>query len=137
VGTKDGEEMSMGTSSVLPHPDVCKTVKYIDSADFWTCLAPDPDPCHYLVKIGEIMLCSIASRRGTVLKRKLEGKQIPVRYADASLGAVSRAQLDKLIEAGSIAAFKRSSGWVDITRDPIRKTTSHWQFRGLQRRAGR
>lgn len=127
----------MGTSSMLPNPDVCKTEKSPLSAEFWTCLVPDPDPCHYVVKIGEIKFCSIASKRGTVLKRKLEDRKISVRYADASLGVVSRSQLDELIEAGSIAAFERSNGWVDISTGPIRRKSSQWQFRGLQRRARR
>jgi len=125
----------MGTSSVLPNPELCRTEKSYLSADFWNCLAPDPIPCHYVVMIGEIKFCSIASRRGTVLKRKLEDRKIQVRHADASQTYVTRSQLNELIEAGSITAFERSSGWVDITRDPIRRRSSCWQFKGLQRRS--
>jgi hypothetical protein len=127
----------MGTSSMLPNPEVCKTERSLLSADFWTCLVADPDPCHYVVKIGEITFCSIASKRGTILKRKLEDIRIQVRYADASLGLVTRSQLDELIATGHIAAFERSSGWVDIGRGPIRRKSSRWQFKGLQRRSGR
>jgi hypothetical protein len=127
----------MGTSSELPNPAFCRTEKSLLSNDFWTCLAPDADPCLYVVKIGEIRFCSIASRRGTVLKRKLEDRKIRVRYADASTGFVSRSQLDEYIETGRIDAFERSSGWVDITRDPVRRKSSSWQFKGLQRRSGR
>ena len=127
----------MGTSSELPNPEFCRTEKSHLSPDFWTCLAPAQEPCHYVVTIGEIRFCSIASRRGTVLKRKLEDRKIRVRYADASTGFVTRSQLDECIETGRIAAFERSSGWVDITRDPVRRRSSCWQFKGLQRRSGR
>jgi len=127
----------MGTSSILPNPAVCKTTKYIESADFWTCLAPDTVPCHYVMNIGAIKFCSIASKRGTLLKRKLEDRKIAVRYRDDSQSVVNRSQLDELIETGSIAAFMRSGGWVDITVGPIRRQSSLWQFKGLQRRARR
>jgi len=125
----------MAISLELPHPEVCKTEKFIESADFWTCLVTEPDPCLYAVKIGNAKICSIASRSGATLKRKIEEKKIFVRYADASLGVVSRIKLDALIESGRITAFERSSGWVDISKDPIRSKLSHWQFKGLQRRA--
>ena len=125
----------METFPRLPNPEVCKTEKFISSADYWTCLVAEPDPCHYAVKIGNFNICSIASKSGTALKRKIEEKKITVRYADTSLGAVPRAELDELIESGRITAFRRSSGWVDVTKDPIRSELSHWQFKGLQRRA--
>ena len=127
----------MDTSPGLPHPEVCKTEKFIVSADYWSCLVPEPSPCIYVVRIGDVRICSIASRRGTLLKRKIEEKKIEVRYSDDSLGVAPRARLDALIDAGSIAAFKRSNGWVDVAKDPIRSTVSHWQFKGLQRRSGR
>ena len=126
----------METSSVLPNPEVCKTEKFILSADYWTCLVAEPDPCLYVVKIGNFNICSIASRSGTALKRKIEEKKIFVRYADNSLGVVPRVMLDEFIESGRIIAFKRSSGWVDITKDPIRSKLSQWKFKGLQRRSG-
>ena len=125
----------METSPGLPHPDVCKTEKFILFADYWTCLVAEPAPCLYVVKIGNFKICSIASKSGTKLKRKIEEKKIFVRYSDTSLGAVPRVRLDELIESGRITAFKRSSGWVDITKDPIRSKLSQWQFKGLQRRA--
>ena len=126
----------METSHGLPNPEVCKTKKFIVSADYWICLVTEPGPCHYAVKIGTIKICSIASRSGTTLKRKIEEKKIFVRYADSSLGAVPRAKLDELLESGRITAFERSSGWVDITQGPIRSNVSQWQFKGLQRRSG-
>ena len=126
----------METSPRLPNPEVCKTEKFISSADYWICLVADPDPCQCVVKIGNFKICSIASKSGTALKRKIEDKKIFVRYADTSLGVVPRVKLDELIESGRITAFKRSSGWVDITKDPIRSRLSRWQFKGLQRRGG-
>ena len=127
----------MGTCHPLPAPDVCKIEKFISSADYWSCLVEDPAPCQYVVIIGTVRICSMASKNGTWLKNKIEGKKIVVRYANDSLEVVSQATLDELIESGKITAFKRSSGWVDIVNDPIRKESSHLRFNGLQRRAGR
>ena len=127
----------METCRGLPAPEVCKIERFISSADYWTCMVEEPAPCQYVVIIGTVQICSIASKSGTWLKRKIEGKKIVVRYADSSLGVVSQVTLDELIESERISAFKRSSGWVDIVNDPIRKESSHWRFKGLQRRAGR
>jgi len=121
----------------LPAPNICKIEKLVSSADYWTCLVEDPAPCQYVVAIGTAQICSMASKSGAMLKMKIDGKKIVVRYADSSLGLVSRAMLDKLIEFRRISAFERSSGWVDIVNGPIREETSHWRFKGLQRRAGR
>jgi hypothetical protein len=121
----------------LPDPEVCKIEKFISSADYWICLVEEPAPCRYVVTIGSVPICSIASKKGTTLKRKIEGKKVVVRYADSSLGVVSQVTLDELIASGKITGFKRSNGWVDIINDPIRKESSLWQFKGLQRRAGR
>jgi len=126
----------METSPGLPDPAICKTEKLIASADYWACLVAEPLPCQYALKIGIIKICSIASKSGTALKRKIEKKKIFVRYADSSQGVVPRVKLDELIESGRITAFERSSGWVDISKDPIRSNVSRWQFKGLQRRAG-
>jgi hypothetical protein len=134
-GPNDGEEFFMETFPRLPNPEICKTERFIVSADYWTCLVAEPDPCLCAVKIGNVKICSIASKSGATLKRKIEEKKIFVRYADASFGVVPRRKLDELIEAGRITAFERSSGWVDITKGPLRSKASHWQFKGLQRRA--
>jgi hypothetical protein len=127
----------MVKNRVLPDPEVCKIEKFVSSVDYWICMVEEPAPCHYVVTIGTVPICSIASKKGTTLKRKIEGKKVAVRYADSSLGAVSQVTLDELIESGAITGFKRSSGWVDIGNDPIRKESSQWRFKGLQRRAGR
>ena len=126
----------METCRSLPAPNVCQIEKFVSSADYWTCLVEDPEPCQYVVTIGTAQICSLASKSGALLKMKIEGKKIVVRYADSSLGLVSRALLDKLIEFRRISAFERSSGWVDIVNGPIRGETSIWRFNGLQRRAG-
>lgn len=127
----------METSPRLPNPEVCRTEKLVLSADYWTCLVAEPAPCLYVMKIGGFNICSIASKSGTALKRKIEDKKILVRYPDNSMGVVPRGKLDELIGSGGIAAFERSSGWVDIAEGPLRSKSSHWQFKGLQRRAGR
>ena len=127
----------METCRGLPAPEVCKIEKFISSADYWTCLVEEPAPCQYIVIIGTVQICSMASKSGAWLKRKIEGKKIVVRYADSSLGVVSRGALDELIESGRISAFERSSGWVDIANDQIRKESSPRRFKGLQRRTGR
>jgi len=126
----------METCRRLPAPEVCKIEKLNSSADYWACLVEDPAPCQYVVMIGTVQICAMASKNGTWLKRKIEDKRIVVRYADSSLGVVSKMQLDELIECGRIAAFMRSSGWVDVVNDPIRKASSQWRFKGLQRRTG-
>jgi hypothetical protein len=127
----------METCRGLPAPELCKIEKFVSSADYWTCLVEEPATCQHVVTIGTVQICSIASKSGASLKRKIEGRKIVVRYADSSLGIVPQATLDELIESGRIAAFERSSGWVDIADGPIRKESSHLRFKGLQRRAGR
>lgn len=126
----------MTTFPGLPNPEVCTTEKLMLAADYWMCMVEKPDNCLYVVKIGNIGICSIASKRGTALKRRIEDRKITVRYADNTLGVISRVKLDELIESGRIAAFERSSGWVDVANGPIRSKSSRWQFKGLQRRAG-
>jgi hypothetical protein len=116
---------------------VCKIEKFVPFADYWTCLVEEPASCQYVVTIGTVPICSMASKQGTSLKTKIENKKIAVRYADSSLGTVSKVMLDELIASGRITAFRRSSGWVDIAYDIIRKDSSQWRFRGLQRRSGR
>jgi len=126
----------METCCGLPAPEVCKIEKLVSSADYWACLVDEPAPCQYVVIIGTVQICSMASKCGTWLKRKVEGRKVVVRYADSSLGAVSRAALDEMIESGRISAFVRTSGWGDIGNDPIRKKSSLWRYKGLQKRVG-
>jgi hypothetical protein len=127
----------METCRGLPAAEICRIEKFVESADYWACLVEEPAPCQFVVRIGTVHICSLASKRGAWLKKKIDGQKIAVRYVDSSPGMVSKTQLDKLIESGRIAAFMRSSGWVDIARDPIRKQSPQWRYKGLQRRAGR
>lgn len=55
---------------------------------------------------------------------------IPVIYADDSYDMVEDRMLNELIITNKIKAFKRSSGWVRIGEDPIRKIV----YRGPERR---
>lgn len=47
---------------------------------------------------------------------------IQVKYPDNSYDYVKRKILDLLIELNKIVEFERSTGWVRIAFDPIRKT---------------
>lgn len=125
----------METCRMLPAPKVCKVEKLSAYADYWSCLVEEAAACQYVVMIGAVQICSMASKRGSWLKIKIDGKRIAVRYADSTLGVELQGNLDDLIASGRISAFRRSSGWVDIANDPIRKGTPLGQFKGLQRRA--
>ncbi len=46
---------------------------------------------------------------------------IKVMYRDGKLGKIENYQLDDLIDSDKIKKFQRSSGWVTIGVDPIRK----------------
>ena len=47
---------------------------------------------------------------------------IQVKYPDDRYGYVKGKTLDLLIESNKIIEFERSTGWVTIGVDPIRKT---------------
>ena len=55
---------------------------------------------------------------------------IPVIYTDDSYDLVEAIMLNELIINKKIKAFKRSSGWVRIVEDPIRKI----EYTGPERR---
>lgn len=57
---------------------------------------------------------------------------IRVLYKDNSSGMVRDYALDELISSGKIVAFYRSSGWVAVGRDPVRKSSQ--PFQGAERR---
>lgn len=46
---------------------------------------------------------------------------IPVKYSDGTMDRVQSMLLDTLILSGAITKFKRTSGWVIVGEDPIRK----------------
>jgi hypothetical protein len=57
---------------------------------------------------------------------------IPVLFKDNHYMVVSRHELDLLLAAGSIKAFRRSTGWVHVGRSPIRN--SSLSYVGRERR---
>lgn len=61
------------------------------------------------------------------------GMLIQVGYDDRRYDYVKDFMLDKLIEAGTIAKFRRSSGWVRVGVDPVRQRSSD-NYDGLERR---
>ena len=59
---------------------------------------------------------------------------IPVIYPNGKHDQVKDFTLSKLIDDQSIAKFKRSNGWVDISTDNIRKARIKSFYRGEERR---
>lgn len=59
---------------------------------------------------------------------------IMVQFKDNTYDFVLNSELDSLIASNSIVAFRRSSGWVDISKDPIRKELSPRRLFGRDRR---
>ncbi len=59
---------------------------------------------------------------------------ILVQFKDNTYDFVLNNELDNLITSEQIIAFKRSSGWVEIDKDPIRRTPSPKQYVGVDRR---
>jgi len=57
---------------------------------------------------------------------------IRVLYKDNTSGMVRDNLLEALINSGKIVAFHRSSGWVAVGRDPIRKSSN--PYNGPERR---
>lgn len=49
---------------------------------------------------------------------------IRVIYQDGQVGTVKPAELDDLISRCRIHSFRRSSGWVDISKGPLRENRS-------------
>jgi hypothetical protein len=59
---------------------------------------------------------------------------IQVIRADNHYDYVKDFILDSLIESKGIVKFKRSTGWVTIGADPMRKSTRSGAFNGTDRR---
>jgi hypothetical protein len=59
---------------------------------------------------------------------------IQVNYTDNRFDYVKDFMLDSLIQSGSVAKFRRSSGWVRVGVDPIRKPRTGG-YSGTERRA--
>jgi hypothetical protein len=59
---------------------------------------------------------------------------ILVQFKDNTYDFVVNNELNDLITSDQIIAFKRSSGWVDISKDPVRNGSSPKPFTGVERR---
>ncbi|GFO66574.1 hypothetical protein GMLC_01530 [Geomonas limicola] len=60
---------------------------------------------------------------------------VQVNWTNNRYDYVKDFMLDSLIEAGVVARFLRSSGWVTIGVDPIRTSSQSPRFDGVERRA--
>ena len=59
---------------------------------------------------------------------------IPVIYPNGKHDQVKDFTLSWLIDSQSIAKFKRSNGWVDISADNVREARTKSFYRGEERR---
>jgi len=60
---------------------------------------------------------------------------VQVNWTNNKYDYVKDFMLDNLIEAGVVARFLRSSGWVTIGVDPVRTSTSNRAYNNTERRA--
>lgn len=60
---------------------------------------------------------------------------IQVSYKNEKYDYVKDFMLDTLIASGAIATFRRSSGWVRVGVDPVRKGRKEILYSGAERRA--
>jgi len=60
---------------------------------------------------------------------------VQVHWTNNTYDYVKDFMLDSLIEAGVVARFLRSSGWVTIGVDPIRAPRPNPQYNGSERRS--
>jgi len=59
---------------------------------------------------------------------------VQVNWTNNRYDYVKDFMLDSLIEAGVVARFLRSSGWVTVGVDPIRTSSASQRFEGIERR---
>lgn len=59
---------------------------------------------------------------------------IHVNWSNDKYDYVKDFMLESLIEAGAVARFLRSSGWVTVGVDPIRSKTPSREYTGNERR---
>ena len=59
---------------------------------------------------------------------------ILVQYTNKTYDVVLNSDLDELIAAKKIVSFRRSTGWVDIGRDPLRGQGTQKEYSGPERR---
>jgi len=60
---------------------------------------------------------------------------IYVQYQDKSYGCIPDEDLEGMISDGSIIAFRRSDGWVEISRGPLRGQGGYDEYTGPDRRS--
>ena len=60
---------------------------------------------------------------------------VQVHWTNNHYDYVKDFMLDSLIEAGKVARFMRSTGWVTIGVDPVRKNKPNTEYRGSERRS--
>ncbi|GFO57788.1 hypothetical protein GMST_01130 [Geomonas silvestris] len=59
---------------------------------------------------------------------------VQVNWTNSRYDYVKDFMLDSLIEAGVVARFLRSSGWVTVGVDPIRTSSQNNSYDGVERR---
>ena len=59
---------------------------------------------------------------------------ILVRYKDETMGYIPSYELNNLLDSNRILAFRRSSGWVQLGKDPLRGQGCNGAYRGPERR---
>lgn len=59
---------------------------------------------------------------------------IQVEYTDNKFDFVKNSQLDRLMDMRRINRFKRSTGWVTVGVDPVRKRKNRTRFETSERR---
>ena len=60
---------------------------------------------------------------------------VQVNWTNNTYDYVKDFMLDSLIEAGVVARFLRSSGWVTIGVDPVRTSSQNREYSGSERRS--
>ena len=60
--------------------------------------------------------------------------KIHVQFSNKTYGIVSDSDLQEMLDNGSIIAFRRADGWVDIDAGPLRGKENHDDYAGPERR---
>lgn len=60
---------------------------------------------------------------------------VQVNWTNNTYDYVHDFMLDSLIEAGVVARFLRSSGWVTVGVDPVRSIMPGREYKGVERRS--
>ncbi|WP_223922978.1 GSU3473 family protein [Geobacter sp. AOG2] len=60
--------------------------------------------------------------------------KIPVIFIDGTPGVVGAEELDSFVQKRRILSFRRSDGWVRVSRDPVREPSSKNTYEGKDRR---